>query len=587
MKFKKLIILSLLTLVVAAAGVSLGVYMGLQDNPNENPGLITSNGKKMSWNDLVTNKVVTLEDNVVKGVDNTKVTEMWPEETTFDLEIPEDAGITEIGFDAFNECMKLTSIKIPSSVTYINTDAFYNCDNLTTVTFANDSNLKEIGYGAFTYCEKLVNITIPSSVTRIDESAFIGCSSLMTINIPAGVSVIESHTFKDCISLSTLTIDGTITRIDAYAFYNCLSLTNIDILLTNVEVIKESAFVRCDGLVEVNFSSLLNAIETDAFMDCQNLKNVTFASSNVTFGTGVFRNCINLLNINLPSNTDKISDYMFYNCEDLETFTVGENVKQIGYRAFMNCYKLNVTFEKKDWLYSDNKNFASYEQITFDSTNSNKIIEELSDCYFAMKSNNIVVSSLDKTYDGAAVDYPTITTSDGYNGKADPSVVVNEQNIEVVWYYYDSSNQLVEMNEGEFPTEVGKYKVEIIYPETIDYLAKEVSIDFEISPILIELSIVDTEHKYDSLEKIPGILFSVNNNIITLPSTDYAYVYFVKNDEGVYEDINALENAPTEVGQYVVRIKLIGEALKHYTISGSSEFEFSITAVEEDLEEIE
>ena len=251
MKFKKLIILSLLTLVVAAAGVSLGVYIGLQDNPSDNPGLVTSNGKKMSWSDLVTNKVVTLEDNVVKGVDNTKVTAMCPNETTFDLVIPEDSGITEIGFDAFNECVKLTSITIPSSVKYINTDAFYNCDNLTTVTFANNSNLTEIGYGAFTYCENLVNITIPSSVTRIDESAFIGCSSLTTINIPAGVSVIESHVFKDCVSLSNITVDGNITKIDPYAFYNCSSLTNIDSILNNVEIIKESAFVRCDGLTVV------------------------------------------------------------------------------------------------------------------------------------------------------------------------------------------------------------------------------------------------------------------------------------------------------------------------------------------------
>ncbi len=55
--------------------------------------------------------------------------------------------VTQIGDDAFKDCVNLTSVTIPESVI-------------------------SIGYAAFSGCDSLTDVTIPKSVTSIKEKAF-------------------------------------------------------------------------------------------------------------------------------------------------------------------------------------------------------------------------------------------------------------------------------------------------------------------------------------------------------------------------------------------------------------------------------
>ena len=71
----------------------------------------------------------------------------------------EGKRISCIGWRAFRDCMNLTSITLPDSIT-------------------------TIGCRAFDRCEKLAEIVIPESVTAIEESAFYDCKSLTSIRIP-------------------------------------------------------------------------------------------------------------------------------------------------------------------------------------------------------------------------------------------------------------------------------------------------------------------------------------------------------------------------------------------------------------------
>ena len=52
-----------------------------------------------------------------------------------EIDLSEATGLTSIGTNAFNNCTRLTSITIPSSVTSISSDAFYNCSGLESITF--------------------------------------------------------------------------------------------------------------------------------------------------------------------------------------------------------------------------------------------------------------------------------------------------------------------------------------------------------------------------------------------------------------------------------------------------------------------
>ena len=78
--------------------------------------------------------------------------------------------VKEIREYAFGGNEFLTSIVIPSSVSYIGYCAFQNCRNLENVTFS--EGLIHIGEGSFRNCEKLVNPKLPKSAVDVDPSAF-------------------------------------------------------------------------------------------------------------------------------------------------------------------------------------------------------------------------------------------------------------------------------------------------------------------------------------------------------------------------------------------------------------------------------
>lgn len=93
-----------------------------------------------------------------------------------------DTHYEHINYGAFTDCTALKSIEIPASVETIDVSAFLGCSQLKTVSFESNSKLKEIGgasmqypHGAFTDCITLSAIEIPTSVTKIGAAAFYGC----------------------------------------------------------------------------------------------------------------------------------------------------------------------------------------------------------------------------------------------------------------------------------------------------------------------------------------------------------------------------------------------------------------------------
>ncbi|MGN0281659.1 MAG: leucine-rich repeat domain-containing protein [Prevotella sp.] len=103
--------------------------------------------------------------------------------------------VTSIGNNAF-EWKKITSVKIPNSVTSIGNYAFGYCESFTSVTLPD--YLTSIGAGAFCACRNLPDITIPNTVISIGSAAFRDCHSFTSFTIPNSVTSIEDDTFCWC-----------------------------------------------------------------------------------------------------------------------------------------------------------------------------------------------------------------------------------------------------------------------------------------------------------------------------------------------------------------------------------------------------
>ena len=161
-------------------------------------------------------------------------------------------GVTCIKGYAFRYCIGLTSIPIPSSVTYINVNAaFEGCDALTSINVASgntryssiDGVLYNHAQDSLLKCPRGKNsVSMPNSLTCIYRGAFSECKNLTSITIPNSVRIIDEIAFKMCSNLTSVTIGNSVHSIDWWAFHGCDSLSSIVSLATYAPRINPAAF---------------------------------------------------------------------------------------------------------------------------------------------------------------------------------------------------------------------------------------------------------------------------------------------------------------------------------------------------------
>ena len=159
-----------------------------------------------------------------------------------------EEGVTVIPDDAFNECDRMTTIEIPSSVMSIGNRAFFGCNSMTTIILP--SSLTSIGYSAFARCSSITTIVLPSSVTSIGNDAFYRCSSITTIILPSLLTSIGKLVFYKCSSITTIQLPSSLTSIGNNSFYGCNKLFFLEVpKSTNIDT---TAFNGCRTLNCVN-----------------------------------------------------------------------------------------------------------------------------------------------------------------------------------------------------------------------------------------------------------------------------------------------------------------------------------------------
>lgn len=137
-----------------------------------------------------------------------------PEEHGGDVIIPE--GVEAISAQAFNYC-NVTSISLPSTLTFIASSAFDNC------------KMQHINFGAgikcierLGRCEQLKKIEIPNQVKNIWGGAFENCTFLEHITLHEGLEEIGWDAFRGCIEMKEIEIPATVKKLGS----NCLKRVN-------------------------------------------------------------------------------------------------------------------------------------------------------------------------------------------------------------------------------------------------------------------------------------------------------------------------------------------------------------------------
>ncbi len=245
--------------------------------------------------------------------------------------------MARIGAGALGECVSLTEIDIPDSVT-------------------------AISYGAFAGCSSLEKIEIPDSVTSIEEGAFYGCTGLTHIEIPNRVTNIEDSIFEDCSSLSSVKIPDSVSAINYGAFAGCNSLEKIEIP-DSVTRIEKNAFSGCNKLSSVVIPDGATDIEESTFQGCRKLHSVKIPDSMTRIGICAFAGCSSLEKIKIPDHVTEIQTYAFKDCVNLTSISIPDGVKNLDYGVLENCSGLKELHLPDDITFCDVLNGCSDDLV--------------------------------------------------------------------------------------------------------------------------------------------------------------------------------------------------------------------------------
>lgn len=122
----------------------------------------------------------------------------------------------------------LVSLRLPTSLTYIDIHAFTGCTGLTG-SLTLPEGLTSMGTGVFFRCIGFTGpLTIPSSLTSIAVDTFNQCRGFTRLTLPATLTSIQNHAFFGCSGLTgTLTIPAGVTFIDSLALADCSALEEV------------------------------------------------------------------------------------------------------------------------------------------------------------------------------------------------------------------------------------------------------------------------------------------------------------------------------------------------------------------------
>ena len=195
----------------------------------------------------------------------------WKQYVPYIQQVTVSEGIRQLGEYAFEDCVKLTSVSLPSTLETWDSTVFDGCTSLAEVNMAEGNRYYSSHNGIVYSADGAVLIHYPIGRTET------------TFTIPSFVAEIGEYAFEGVQTLAEVIIPENVTTINSYAFSLCAALKSVKVLAP-VETIGYRTFFSCNALESITFSEGTTTLENSAFyFSSANLKNVTFPGTLVNF----------------------------------------------------------------------------------------------------------------------------------------------------------------------------------------------------------------------------------------------------------------------------------------------------------------
>ena len=253
-------------------------------------------------------------------------------------------GLISIGRRAFEEANSLETVKLPSTLKYLDAYSFYNCKNLKKVVLSD--SIAEIGACPFSGCDILEyneygnalylgtetnpyfflvkakstdieSVTIHNDTKHIDSAAFKGCTRLKEITVPDGVKRIGTSAFENCTSLEKLVLPLNLERGSSNLIKGCHKLNT---LYLPASMYNTYNLLSGCSMEKLTIKDGISVITYSSFSSNNNLSEISIEAPVEVIGEMAFHNCKKLASVSLPKTVKKIEAQAFYT--NGETLTV-------------------------------------------------------------------------------------------------------------------------------------------------------------------------------------------------------------------------------------------------------------------------
>lgn len=274
--------------------------------------------------------------------------------------------VTGIAKNAFKDRKDITSVTLPSGISYIESFAFDGCEGLQgvyitelaswlNIKFQGDcSNPLQYAHKLYVNNQLVTQLNISKDITNFNIFSIYNYVDLNAITVEAentkyksdGNCLIEKETGRLIFGCKNSVIPSYVTSIGSASFEGCQGLTSV-VIPSSVEHIGFDAFRDCKDLTNVRIEAGLNYIYDGAFQNCNNLKEINLPIGIKTIGMKAFYGCESLTEIQIPSGAQKIDQGAFASCISLTKLTLPTGIEEIGSLAFANCRALTIYCEEE------------------------------------------------------------------------------------------------------------------------------------------------------------------------------------------------------------------------------------------------
>lgn len=204
-------------------------------------------------------------------------------------------------------------------------------------------NVATIGRGCFQDCVDLTSVKLPANLEKIQGDLFNGCTALTEISLPGKSKEWSSNQFKGCTALRKLVIEAGETAIElGVGAFNDGGNSALEEVVCNRQIgtkfgdVAQQPFRGIKALKSFEFGGSFVKIPSSFLENCTALETVTFTNQPTEMGTNVFAGS-GLMEFTLPASLTTVTSSCFQNCKSLKKVNLHNGVTSISDMAFYNA----------------------------------------------------------------------------------------------------------------------------------------------------------------------------------------------------------------------------------------------------------